>query len=376
MLSLMYVIRCALNTMKRNSERIPFVQWRSRPNCLSNLRHTHDGNHQGRFGRSSPSPEIEREAVVVDRNRSGAKSTSYSLQHVREESHRRSGLSRPSSSPSLERESRSFHRRDDGPNSRPRPRDDLAKPVDDSNETYGRHSESTERRKENFNFRNSRLDQDQGETDQAQRQSENDKVSDSYSTDFSCKNGRPAPVSVSQMQGDQNSKYGRAAFRDTHSYPNFTSRNHERPRTVRYHLRSSVGTSTNAVAEIPQLEDWDDDILQNNSKNELRDSMYSSPDQLGRKWTPKELPREMSSLGDGFNFTVLSYNILADKLLKDNGHLYRGYEKWLLEWDYRKENLMKEILCYNADVSWFVSIKFVCVSKLQIRGWLNENNLL
>lgn len=49
-------------------------------------------------------------------------------------------------------------------------------------------------------------------------------------------------------------------------------------------------------------------------------------------------------------FKVVTYNVLADSLLKSHPVLYEDCSAWCLEWEYRKKNLLKEILHYNADV--------------------------
>ena len=83
----------------------------------------------------------------------------------------------------------------------------------------------------------------------------------------------------------------------------------------------------------------------------ISEPYYSSPRQVGREMVRSSLPKEISSIENVFNFSVLSYNILSNKLLIDNGRLYFGYPEWLLDWEYRKKNLFKEIIHYNADVS-------------------------
>lgn len=54
-------------------------------------------------------------------------------------------------------------------------------------------------------------------------------------------------------------------------------------------------------------------------------------------------------------FTVLSYNILADQHAK-NG-LYSYCPTWALAWPYRRQNLLKEIISYHADI--------VCLQEVQ-----------
>ncbi|XWS23884.1 hypothetical protein CRYUN_Cryun28dG0053800 [Craigia yunnanensis] len=51
---------------------------------------------------------------------------------------------------------------------------------------------------------------------------------------------------------------------------------------------------------------------------------------------------------DGLTFNVLSYNILAD--LYTCGGKYGHCPKWALAWEYRKQNLLQEIIEYDADI--------------------------
>ncbi|XP_062293634.1 protein angel homolog 2 isoform X1 [Scomber scombrus] len=52
----------------------------------------------------------------------------------------------------------------------------------------------------------------------------------------------------------------------------------------------------------------------------------------------------------GFDFSVLSYNILSQDLLQDNSYLYRHCHPGVLSWDHRLPNLLAEIQHYNADI--------------------------
>eukprot|EP00951_Prasinocladus_malaysianus_P030507 scaffold287680_cov46-Prasinocladus_malaysianus.AAC.1 len=47
-------------------------------------------------------------------------------------------------------------------------------------------------------------------------------------------------------------------------------------------------------------------------------------------------------------FTMLTYNVLAD--LYANADMHDHCPSWALAWSYRKQNLLREILSYNADI--------------------------
>lgn len=66
------------------------------------------------------------------------------------------------------------------------------------------------------------------------------------------------------------------------------------------------------------------------------------------------LDRDRRSASSG-TFTVLSYNILADQYATSD--LYGYCPSWALAWPYRRQNLLKEIVGYHADI--------VCLQEVQ-----------
>ena len=48
--------------------------------------------------------------------------------------------------------------------------------------------------------------------------------------------------------------------------------------------------------------------------------------------------------------SVLSYNLLAQDLIAKNRNLYSNAVPELLEWDFRKDNLLKDLTSSQADV--------------------------
>ena len=77
--------------------------------------------------------------------------------------------------------------------------------------------------------------------------------------------------------------------------------------------------------------------------------LFQSFNKMGRKW--------LNTVGNTsdrnlFEFTVVSYNVLADQLLHDHPWLYtfNQYNPWVSDWNYRKNNLLQEILHTKADV--------------------------
>lgn len=58
-----------------------------------------------------------------------------------------------------------------------------------------------------------------------------------------------------------------------------------------------------------------------------------------------------AELQDPNSFTIMSYNVLAQKLLEDHKYLYRKHDTRSLAWEFRSKVLLKEIKEANADVS-------------------------
>ena len=83
----------------------------------------------------------------------------------------------------------------------------------------------------------------------------------------------------------------------------------------------------------------------------LQQPLFTSPSDLGRRWHSLRRRCYHKQRSRNFNFTVVSYNVLADGLLWCNSHLYSGTEEWLKHWEYRRRNLLEELSYYNADVS-------------------------
>ncbi|KAL3515738.1 hypothetical protein ACH5RR_022640 [Cinchona calisaya] len=71
--------------------------------------------------------------------------------------------------------------------------------------------------------------------------------------------------------------------------------------------------------------------------------VFCSVDGLSRN------PNARKPFKDG-DFKVLSYNILADLYSKRKVHGRRGCPAWALTWEYRRKNLLEEMLSYDADV--------------------------
>ena len=97
------------------------------------------------------------------------------------------------------------------------------------------------------------------------------------------------------------------------------------------------------------------DFQQENLDNQINPAeqraLFSSPLDLGRRWYHLHRTCYRQQRSQNFSFTVVSYNVLADCLLNAHSDLYAGTEQWLQQWEYRRRNLLKEILHYKADVS-------------------------
>lgn len=58
-------------------------------------------------------------------------------------------------------------------------------------------------------------------------------------------------------------------------------------------------------------------------------------------------------------FTLLSYNVLAD--LYATSEMYSYCPPWALSWTYRKQNLMREIVSYSADIMCLQEVQFLTI---------------
>jgi len=68
---------------------------------------------------------------------------------------------------------------------------------------------------------------------------------------------------------------------------------------------------------------------------------------------------------NGFQFTIATYNVLAQNLLEDNSYLYSHCENsHYLEWSYRQQQLLAEITYYQPDVSWMSDL-WLCFMIIQ-----------
>eukprot|EP00835_Amoeboradix_gromovi_P004015 NODE_291_length_11621_cov_0.390557.p1 type:complete len:486 gc:universal NODE_291_length_11621_cov_0.390557:780-2237(+) len=72
----------------------------------------------------------------------------------------------------------------------------------------------------------------------------------------------------------------------------------------------------------------------------LRDNAPKSAAPEARTWDP--------SLKDPCNFTILSYNILAQKYARPK--LYGYTPNWALDWMYRRDKIMSELSLYKPDI--------------------------
>ncbi|KAJ3220225.1 Glucose-repressible alcohol dehydrogenase transcriptional effector [Clydaea vesicula] len=79
----------------------------------------------------------------------------------------------------------------------------------------------------------------------------------------------------------------------------------------------------------------------------LRDSCPVGPQPPEREWI--SLEEDVSSASNQIdNFTLLCYNALCDKYATPGTYPYTP--SWVLNWEYRKDLLLQEILNYNADI--------------------------
>ena len=96
-------------------------------------------------------------------------------------------------------------------------------------------------------------------------------------------------------------------------------------------------------------------ISRSEEMSKIPGPLFKSFHRVGRHWLKRSRPVFIERRKEkNFEFTIASYNVLADTLLHDHPHLYQGNhgnEPWVYDWNYRKRNLIEEIKYSNADVS-------------------------
>ena len=89
----------------------------------------------------------------------------------------------------------------------------------------------------------------------------------------------------------------------------------------------------------------------------LRDSCPIPPPPPERQWTEFVSQAERDAIANDpsmESFTVFCYNILCERCATER--MYGYTPSWALQWDYRKELIMTEILSHNAD--------FICLQEV------------
>ncbi|XP_072031481.1 LOW QUALITY PROTEIN: uncharacterized protein [Amphiura filiformis] len=120
----------------------------------------------------------------------------------------------------------------------------------------------------------------------------------------------------------------------------------------------SKDTSSGGKGKIPSSTkaNHDEDIKANPKTSQ--GSMRREPNDFQRHWKDTSLGRRHKSKPyTGVDFTVMSYNVLAQKLISMNDYLYHHCPRHILDWEYRKMNLLQEIADINSDI--------VCLQEVQ-----------
>ncbi|XP_002739940.2 protein angel homolog 2-like [Saccoglossus kowalevskii] len=90
---------------------------------------------------------------------------------------------------------------------------------------------------------------------------------------------------------------------------------------------------------------------QNSSGAESDDSAVNNPEFYRRDWIYTDIGKEhIRKRKPGIEFSIMSYNVLAQRLIEMNMFLYPHCNEDILKWEYRKNNLMKEIKELQADI--------------------------
>ncbi|KAI8919346.1 Endonuclease/exonuclease/phosphatase [Powellomyces hirtus] len=87
----------------------------------------------------------------------------------------------------------------------------------------------------------------------------------------------------------------------------------------------------------------------------LREMCPVGPPPADREWIPLEDEYTGDTKGM-YTFTVMCWNILSEKYATQSAYAYTP--SWALNWDYRKDLLLQDILNYNADI--------ICLQEVQM----------
>ncbi|XP_061098354.1 protein angel homolog 2 isoform X2 [Conger conger] len=91
------------------------------------------------------------------------------------------------------------------------------------------------------------------------------------------------------------------------------------------------------------------------------------PTEINRQWEELSHLHKHRSKSHGakpFEFSVMSYNILAQQLLQENPYLYKHCHSSILDWNYRFPNILKELKIHNADI--------LCLQEVQEDHYQNQ----
>ncbi|KAG7460931.1 hypothetical protein MATL_G00204230 [Megalops atlanticus] len=72
------------------------------------------------------------------------------------------------------------------------------------------------------------------------------------------------------------------------------------------------------------------------------------PSEIKRQW--EDFSHLYKHRDQSFDFSVMSYNILAQDLLQNNAYLYRHCQSSVLDWNHRFPNILKELELHDADI--------------------------
>ncbi|XP_046341861.2 protein angel homolog 2-like [Haliotis rufescens] len=102
-----------------------------------------------------------------------------------------------------------------------------------------------------------------------------------------------------------------------------------------------------AVSQVPQIQD----VPRTDPEKGLAEPAIAGQGKLPREWEYTQFGQEHQRCRyAGLEFSVMSYNVLAQRLLEDHGYLYQGAEAQALQWKYRRERLLEEITSHSPDV--------------------------
>lgn len=108
----------------------------------------------------------------------------------------------------------------------------------------------------------------------------------------------------------------------------------------------SISTKNSEMEQNKQNQNYLKDTSKNQKYQDRDEKDETNQNLLRREWTRVN----KQPTNQGLNFSLLSYNILSQKLLEFHSYLYRDHQNFALRWNRRFYNLIGEVFRLQPDI--------------------------